>query len=329
MHDATAAALRVAYGDGVISADHLRLGVLDIGSNTVHLAVMDVAPGARPVPFGGERTVVRLMRYLQPDGSISDAGVDALLSAVEHSVAQARAAGVDELMPMATSALREAANGPEVLAAVGNLTGVPVQVLAGTEEARLTFLAARRWHGWGAGRILVLDIGGGSLEIACGVDEEPDLVHSVQLGAGRTTMDFLHDDPPTGDQLKGLKQHVRDVLAPVVAEFAACPPPDHVVATSKTFRSLARLSGMLVDAVGPDERWRMRRSQLADWVPRLARLDPDGRAMLPGITPERTYQIVGGAVVAVETMKALGVDEVEICPWALREGAILRRIDRL
>lgn len=317
------------YRDGVISADHLRLGVLDIGSNTVHLAVMDVAPGARPVPFGGERAVVRVMRYLQPDGSISDEGVDALLSAVEHAVGRAREADVDELMPMATSALREATNGPEVLAAVGRLAGTPAQVLTGIEEARLTFLAARRWHGWGAGRLLLLDIGGGSLEIACGDDEEPDLAFSVPLGAGRTTMSHLPEDPPTKAQVKDLKHHVRDVLAPVAAEFDAAPAPDHVVATSKTFRSLARLSGMLVQAVGPDERWRMRRSQLADWVPRLARLDAEGRAMLPGITPERTYQIVGGAVVAVETMKALGVDELEICPWALREGAILRRIDRL
>ncbi len=84
---------------------------------------------------------------------------------------------------------------------------------------------------------------------------------------------------------------------------------------------------MQTEAVGPDDRWRMRRSQLADWVPRLARITAEGRTALPGITPERTFQIVAGGVVAVETMRALGVDEVEICPWALREGAILRRLD--
>ena len=72
----------------------------------------------------------------------------------------------------------------------------------------------------------------------------------------------------------------------------------------------------------------MRRSQLADWVPRLARLTAQGRTELPGITPERTYQIVGGAIVAEETMRALKVQEIEICPWAMREGAILDRLDR-
>ncbi|WP_454041973.1 Ppx/GppA phosphatase family protein [Cellulosimicrobium sp. Marseille-Q8652] len=306
-----------------------RLGVLDIGSNTVHLAVVDAAPGARPVPTAGARTVVRIMRYLQPDGSLSDEGVAAMLAAVDDAMVLARQSDVDEMLPMATSALRDATNGPAVLAAIGERVGQPVQVLSGEDEARITFLAARRWHGWAAGRLLVLDIGGGSLEIASGVDEEPDLAASVPLGAGRMTMAYLPTDPPTAADVDALRRHVRAALRPTVAAFAAVPAPDHVVATSKTFRSLARLAGMQVEVVGPDERWRMRRSQLADWVPRLARLTAEGRTALPGVTPERTAQIVAGGVVAVETMRALGVDELEICPWALREGAILRRLDHI
>ncbi|MCB7135671.1 Ppx/GppA phosphatase family protein [Cellulosimicrobium marinum] len=306
-----------------------RLGVLDIGSNTVHLAVVDAAPGARPVQAAGARTVVRIMRYLQPDGSLSAEGVAAMLAAVDDATALARESAVEEMLPMATSALRDATNGPEVLAAIGERVGQPVRVLSGEDESRLTFLAARRWHGWAAGRLLVLDIGGGSLEIASGVDEEPDLAASVPLGAGRMTMAYLASDPPRPAEVDALREHVRAVLAPTVEAFERLPRPDHVVATSKTFRSLARLAGMQVEVVGPDERWRMRRSQLADWVPRLARLTAEGRTALPGVTPERTFQIVAGGVVAVETMKALGVDELEICPWALREGAILRRLDHI
>ncbi|WP_454728364.1 Ppx/GppA phosphatase family protein [Cellulosimicrobium protaetiae] len=304
-----------------------RLGVLDIGSNTVHLAVVDAAYAARPVQTAGARTVVRIMRYLQPDGSLSPDGVAAMLAAVDDAMALARESVVDEMLPMATSALRDATNGPEVLAAIGERVGQPVRVLSGEDESRLTFLAARRWHGWAAGRLLVLDIGGGSLEIASGIDEEPDLAASVPLGAGRMTMAFLPDDPPAPEHVEALREHVRATLAPTVEAFRALPAPDHVVATSKTFRSLARLAGMQIESVGPDDRWRMRRSQLADWVPRLARITAEGRTALPGITPERTFQIVAGGVVAVETMRALGVDEVEICPWALREGAILRRLD--
>ncbi|WP_129336776.1 Ppx/GppA phosphatase family protein [Cellulomonas endophytica] len=306
-----------------------RLAVLDLGSNTVHMQVVDARHGARPSPVGSQRSVVRLMRYLQPDGSISDEGVALILAGVDAGLAFARSQGYDELLAMATSALRDARNGGAVLAEIGQRLGVPVGVLSGPDEARLTFLAARRWVGWAAGRLLLLDIGGGSLEIASGVDEEPDVALSVPLGAGRTTAMFLLDDPAGPGQVKGLREHVRRTLAPAVAELRGVPAPDHVVATSKTFRSLARLSGMQVAVVGPDERWRMRRSQLADWVPRLARMTPEGRKELPGITAERTFQIVGGAVVAEEAMRALGVDEVEICPWALREGAILRRLDAL
>jgi len=290
---------------------------------------MDLRFGVRPVPHAERKITVRLMRYLDDDGAVTAQGREAILAAVDDVLGVARGSAVDELLPMATSALRDAANGPAVLAAIGERVGRDVLVLSGEDEARLTFLAARRWHGWAAGRLLVLDIGGGSLEIATGVDETPDLAASVPLGAGRTTREHLPDDPPHPGQVEALRAHARALLAPVVDRLASVPAPDHVVATSKTFRSLARLAGMQVEAVGPDDRWRMRLAQLADWVPRLARLPAEGRTALPGVTPERTYQIVGGAVVAEETMRALGVDEVEICPWALREGAVLQRLDRL
>ncbi|MFF3065535.1 Ppx/GppA phosphatase family protein [Oerskovia sp. NPDC057915] len=307
----------------------MRLGVLDIGSNTVHMLVVDAVRGARPDPAASGRSVVRLMRYLQPDGSISAEGVDALLVAADKAAALAREYEVEESLALATSALREASNGAEVLAAIEERVGVPIEVLSGPEEARLTFLAARRWHGWASGRLMVLDIGGGSLEIASGLDEEPDVAVSVPLGAGRMTIEFLPDDPPSAKQVAALWAHVREVLAGALGEIKRLPRPDHVVATSKTFRSLARLAGMKVAVVGPEERWRMERSQLSDWVPRLARIPATGRTELPGITAERTYQIVAGGVVAEETMKALKVAEVEICPWALREGAILRRLDQI
>ncbi|GAA1725945.1 Ppx/GppA phosphatase family protein [Isoptericola hypogeus] len=308
----------------------MRLGVIDIGSNTVHVLVMDARHGARPVPQVSQKSTVRLMRYLEPDGSISDEGVAALTEAVGRAAEVGREHGTGGTLALATSALREAANGAQVLAALTAEAGVPIEVLAGDDEARLTFLAARRWYGWGAGRLLLLDIGGGSLEIATGVDEEPDVALSLPLGAGRTTRAFLFEsDPPAPQDVDRLREHVRGVLAGAVAPVREAPAPDHVVATSKTFRSLARLAGMPRDVLGPTGRWRMRREHLEDWVPRLARLSSVDRTVLPGIGPGRALQIVAGGVVAEETMRALGVDEVEICPWALREGAILRRLDHL
>ncbi|MFP3715097.1 Ppx/GppA phosphatase family protein [Puerhibacterium sp. TATVAM-FAB25] len=308
----------------------MRLGVIDIGSNTVHLLVLDAAHGARPVPAASDSTTVRLMRYLQPDGAISPDGVAALVDAVERAAAVNATHRTEQTFALATSALREATNGSEVLALLSERAGVPIEVLSGVDEARLTFLAARRWYGWGAGRLLLLDIGGGSLEIAAGDDEEPDVALSVPLGAGRLTRAFLWEaDPPTPADVERLRAHVRATLRDAVVPAAGAARPDHVVATSRMFRSLARLAGMPRDVLGNGRRYRMRRAQLEDWVPRLARLSSADRTVLPGIGEGRARQIVAGAVVAEEAMRALKVDELEICPWALREGAILQRLDHL
>ncbi|UFU06351.1 Ppx/GppA phosphatase family protein [Ruania halotolerans] len=307
----------------------MRLGVLDIGSNTIHLLVFDVVRGARPIPEVDERVSMRLMRYLSDDGEIVGEGRAALVEAVDGLMDVTRTHAVDETLVIVTSAIREATNGEEILSEIRSRLDGDLQVLSGAEEAELTFLAARRWYGWGAGQLLVLDIGGGSLEVAAGIDEIPDVAESVPLGAGRLTRAYLESDPPKKKELKALRSAVRSQLRPLVARVTARSAPDHVVATSKTFRSLARLAGMSVNGYGPDERWQMSTSQLEDWVPRLAKIPAEQRIELPGVTPERTYQIVAGAVVAVETLRALEIERIEICPWALREGALLRRLDHL
>jgi exopolyphosphatase / guanosine-5'-triphosphate,3'-diphosphate pyrophosphatase len=307
----------------------MRLGVLDVGSNTVHLLVVDAHPGARPIPTASDKSVLRLMRYLDDDGSISEAGVEALVAAVREAAKVARESGIDELLAFATSAIREAANGHEVLARIEEAAGIHLDVLSGADEARITFLAVRRWYGWSAGRVLLFDIGGGSLEIAHGGDEVPDVAHSVPLGAGRSTIEFLPDDPPTDEQVARLRKHARGMLAETVREIGGIHESDHVVGSSKTIRSLARLAGSTEEGVGSEERSILKLSQLDDWIPRLARIPADARPNLPGITADRTFQIVAGAVVLSETMRAFKAKVLEVSPWALREGLILRRLDRM
>lgn len=309
----------------------MRLGVLDIGSNTVHLVVVDAEARSRPDPILDERSIVRLMQYLEEDGSINKAGVNALVDGVRKAVRFAKKSECEQLVGIVTSAIREATNGPEVMEKLENIAGTKFRVLSGPEEAELTFFAARRWHGWAAGRLLVLDIGGGSFEVASGINEEPDFAASLPLGAGRLTKDFLQHDPPTAGELVMLRRYIQDQLKPLKKELKMLDleRADHVVATSKTFRSLARLAGQRVAVVGPEERRRMSYSDLEDWVDRLSRLPAASRLELPGITPERTYQIVAGAEVALAAMKVLKVKKLEICPWALREGVILEMIDSM
>ena len=307
----------------------MRLGVLDIGSNTVHLLVADVQPGGRPLGTTSRRTVLRLMRYLAPDGSITEEGVTALLDAVAEARRVAADEKVEELLATATSAVREATNGSEVIARLEAALGEPLQVLGGEAEARYTFLAVRRWFGWSAGQILLFDIGGGSLEIAAGSDELPEAAASVPLGAGRMTVQFMPDDPPGEAAVERLRAHARDTLEPVIGRFRTLDKPDHVVGSSKAIRSLAKLAGYPAPGWTGSERMLLPRAALASWIPRLARIPASARQELPGITADRTFQIVAAAVVLDTAMSMLKIDELEISPWALREGVLLRYIESL
>ncbi|MED7828076.1 Ppx/GppA phosphatase family protein, partial [Streptomyces chiangmaiensis] len=307
----------------------MRLGVLDVGSNTVHLLVVDAHPGARPLPAHSHKADLRLAQLLECTGAIGGDGVDKLIAVILDALQAAEDKGVVEILPFATSAVREASNADEVLARVKDATGVELQVLTGAEEARLTFLAARRWFGWSAGKLLVLDIGGGSLEIAYGIDEEPDAAVSLPLGAGRLTAGWLPGDPPDPADVKALRRHVRTEIARTVGEFSRFGAPDHVVATSKTFKQLARLAGAARSAEGLYVQRDLKRQSLEAWVPRLTGMTAAERSDLPGVSDGRAGQLLAGALVAEGAMDLFGVETVEICPWALREGVILRRLDHM
>lgn len=307
----------------------MRLGVLDVGSNTVHLLVVDAHPGACPLPAHSHKTELRLAELLDGDGAIGTDGVDRLIAVIHEALQAAEDKGVEDVLPFATSAVREASNADDVLARVQQETGVELQVLTGAEEARLTFLAARRWFGWSAGKLLVLDIGGGSLEIAYGIDEQPDAAVSLPLGAGRLTAGRLPGDPPDPEDVRALRRHVRAEIARIVGDFSRLGTPDHVVATSKTFRQLARIAGAARSAEGPYVQRELKREALESWVPQLAVMTAAERAELPGVSEGRSAQLLAGALVAEAAMDLFGVKTLEICPWALREGVILRRLDHM
>ncbi|ANP48682.1 exopolyphosphatase/guanosine-5'-triphosphate,3'-diphosphate pyrophosphatase [Streptomyces griseochromogenes] len=307
----------------------MRLGVLDVGSNTVHLLVVDAHPGARPLPAHSHKAELRLAQLLDDSGAIGDDGIQKLIAVVRDALQAAEDKGVEDLLPFATSAVREASNADDVLARVEAETGVRLQVLTGAEEARLTFLAVRRWYGWSAGKLLVLDIGGGSLEIAYGIDEEPDAAVSLPLGAGRLTAGWLPGDPPDPEAVRALRRHVRAQIARTVGEFSRFGAPDHVVATSKTFKQLARIAGAARSTEGLYVQRELKRESLEAWVPRLSGMTADQRAELPGVSEGRAAQILAGALVAEGAMDLFGVESLEVCPWALREGVILRRLDHM
>lgn len=304
----------------------MRMGVLDVGSNTVHLLIVDAHVGAAPIPAMSQKYELRLAEQLKDDGDLKKSSIKTLIEVLNECNKFIVEHDCDELLAFATSALRESKNSEAILEQIRNETGIDLQVLDGEHEAILTFLAVRRWFGWSSGRLLVADIGGGSLEVAIGPDEYPELAMSTPLGAGRLTREFFTSEIPNASEVRQLRSYVKKTLEKdfsslLKSEF------DHAVGTSKTFRQLARLGGAAPTSEGQRVQRELTFDTLVNWVPKIGQMNYAQRAQLPGVSAGRAEQLLAGAIVAQETMEFLKLDTLEICPWALREGIILRRLD--
>ena len=307
----------------------MRLAVLDIGSNSVHLLVVDAHVGAPPLPATSHKEVLRLAEYLGDDGMIDAAGQERLHNFIAEAVEIAEDQGSEQILAFATSAVRDAPNGAEVIDAINSQLGVTLNVMSGKDEARVTFLAIRRWFGWSAGKILLLDIGGGSLEIAAGQDEYPEAAVSVPLGAGRTYSDFLPDPLPSADDIHSLQKYARSQIGRIAGKINRVGTADQVVGSSKTFRSLARIAGAAPSGDGIYAPRKLFRRDLAGIIETLSSRTPEERATLPGVSQARAGQILAGAIVADAAFAIFDVNVMSISPWALREGIIMRKLDLL
>jgi exopolyphosphatase/guanosine-5'-triphosphate,3'-diphosphate pyrophosphatase len=277
----------------------MRISVVDVGSNTVRLAVADAEDGV-PLPVHTAKWRLRLSDQVQPGGPVPDQAVERLVDAVAEASRTATRWGAAGPLAFATAVVRNAPNREEVLRTVRARTGVELCTLPGEVEAELTFLGARRWMGWRSGPLALMDIGGGSLEVAFGRGRVPDFVASLPLGAGRLTHEFFEgQDPPLPEQVRALRRKVRHQLRDAAA------PGRH----------------------GPFVERRLHREDLRDAVVRLAALPAADRALLPGISAPRAAQSLAGAVVGHTAMKLTGIRTLTLCPWAIREGVLLRHIE--
>jgi exopolyphosphatase/guanosine-5'-triphosphate,3'-diphosphate pyrophosphatase len=279
----------------------MRLGVLDVGSNTVHLLVVDAHQGGRPLPAFSHKAELRMGEHLDDHNRLTEDCAQRLRDFVHEALLIAEDKGVHEMLAFATSAVRDATNGDELLTQIESETNVAIKVLPGADEARLTFLAARRWFGWSSGRL--------------------------PLGAGRLTRDWLPGDPPSADNVRKLRRHVRAEIATMAGPLLRNGPPNHAVATSKTFRQLARIAGAAPSSEGQYVKRVLKHTDVIALAERLPQLSTAEREELPGVSEGRAQQLAAGAIVADAAMDLLGLPVLEICPWALREGVILERLD--
>jgi exopolyphosphatase/guanosine-5'-triphosphate,3'-diphosphate pyrophosphatase len=285
----------------------MSVGVLDVGCFSAHLVVVE-----RDLlrPLVSHKVRLRLDRELDADGAISKAGIESVCAAV---LAARKTAGDVPFLPFATSSVRDSANAAEVMRKVARRTGVELKVLSGKEEARLSYTAARHWFGFSAGPMVVLDVGGGTVELAAGSGAEPDRAVSLPLGARTLTR--------AGLTVQDMRAEVRDRIA------AAFPRDEsaRAVGCSKVFEQLARLAGARNGTYVPRQ---LRLKDLEKWIPRLAKLSVRERAALPGISRHRAQQSLAGAVVAEALMKVSGHDVVDISPWSTKEGLLLDLVER-
>ncbi|MEW2048843.1 Ppx/GppA family phosphatase [Streptomyces sp. NBC_00377] len=304
----------------------MRISVLDVGSNTVRLVVSDAAGGV-PLPVHTAKWRLRLSEQVAPGDPIPDEAVERLVAAVASAARTADRWGAAGPLAFATAVVRSAPNRREVLRAVRARTGVALCTLPGEVEAELTFLGARRWMGWRCGPLALLDIGGGSFEVAFGRGRLPDFVASLPLGAARLTHDFFADhDPPPPELLRAARRRIRHQLRDVAARIR-WEGPRTAVATSRTFQQLGRLCGAAPGRHGPFMDRKLHRDDLREAITTLAALPAAERARLPGISAPRAAQSLAGAVIGHTAMKLTGLTSVTVCPWAIREGVMLRHME--
>lgn len=300
--------------------------MIDAGSNTVRLVVADTKDGV-PLPVHTAKWKLRLSEQVGTGGALGEAATEQLVQSVARAARTAARWGAPRPLAFATAVVRNAPDRAEVLAAVRDRAEVGLRVLPGELEAELTFLAVRRWMGWRAGPLALFDIGGGTLEVAFGRGRTPDFAISLPLGARRLTDDFLaHTDPPAPADILALRREVRHQLRDAGARIR-WEHPHTAVGTSRTFQQLARLCGAAPGRHGPFVQREVARGALRSAIDRLGALPAGERGELPGISAPRARQSLAGAIVGHTAMKLSGLKTLAVCPWALREGILLRYLE--
>jgi exopolyphosphatase / guanosine-5'-triphosphate,3'-diphosphate pyrophosphatase len=300
----------------------MRVGVVDIGTNSTRLLVAEVE-GEALTELERRTTVTRLGEGLEASGRLSDAA----MARVSETLAGYREAidelGAERVVAVATSAMRDAANGPQFRDEIERRFGLDSRTISGDEEARLTFLGATSGRDAGAGT-LVIDIGGGSTEFVVGhPGGDPEFHVSTRMGSVRHTERHLHSDPPTAAELAALAADARAIVeADVPADVRRSV--DAGIAVAGTATSLAAIDQQL-EPYDPERvhGYRLGAQSCERLLARLAELTVAQRRDVPGLHPDRAPTIVAGAGILLESMRASGLDEVEVSENDILHGAAL------
>ncbi|HVV36565.1 MAG TPA: Ppx/GppA phosphatase family protein [Acidimicrobiales bacterium] len=305
----------------------MRIAALDLGSNSFHLIVVEAHADGHFETLLREKDVLRLAESVATTHRIPPDKVDAAIESISRMRAHGEAIGVDEWVVYATSALREAENGAEVVDLIEQETGVGIQVITGLDEARLIFAAVRASVLIDKPPAVCIDQGGGSLEVSVGDASGMLWATSLKLGAARLTAEFMTSDPPDPIELTRVRDRARALLGPV-AQATKRFRPGMLVGTSGTLTSLARLAAPTIATATPNAL-----HQLTVTAKELERVHKDMQTMtvaerrsIEGLDARRADIMPAGSVVLQVAMELFGFDELTVSEWSMREGMILDAI---
>ena len=306
----------------------MRLAALDLGSNSFHVLVADVSRGGRLEVVDRDKRMPRIGEIIFRTGEISAGARKDALRALADLMPLVERTRPDSVHAVATSAIREARNGAAFVAEVKARFGLPVRVISGDEEARLSYAGARARLGRDVGRATLFDLGGGSLEVVVGDGDRILRTASAPLGVLRAVVERPLSAPATGAELRALEQWARRTIATFLQPIDGIDAGDVILCagTARAVRSVARAMQIIpAEGAGSD---RISRYTLRHIIDRLAPRTLAARRQTPGLDPGRADLIVHGAMLLDALMASVGVDDAIVCRTALREGLILHHASR-
>ncbi len=304
-----------------------RIAALDLGSNSFHLLVADVHVDGSFTAVAREKEMLRLGDDVARHGRIPPATADRAVAAVRRLRALADALGAREVIAKATSAIRSAANGSELVDRIEAETGVEVEVISGSEEARLIFAAVRASVVLDPAPALCMDLGGGSVEVMIGDAAGLRWATSLPLGVGRMTAECVRDDPPSKSDRRRLDERIRPGLEQLVPEVQA-RAPGLAVGTSGTLNDLVRMA--VARARNDDQlpsstnALRASRAELEELHEHIMRTKSAERRRMPGLEEQRRAELLpAGSTLLVTALEVFDLEGLTVSDWALREGIVL------
>jgi exopolyphosphatase/guanosine-5'-triphosphate,3'-diphosphate pyrophosphatase len=305
----------------------VRIAALDLGSNSFHLLVVETRPDGSFVPLVREKEMLRLGDVVAREGRLTEEAVEAAVETVRRFKTIADVTHSDEIVAMATAAMRQAANGPEVAERIEVATGVSIQVVSGIREAQLIFEAVRSSVLIEPGPALCADLGGGSLELSVGDRFGLTYATSLHLGVGRLTAECVRADPPTKKDRARLRDQISRSLDEVLEDILASGPK-LLIGTSGTFCALARGAAARRDGIVPISvnQLTVTAREVAALGEIICELPSWERARLPGIDARRAELLPAGVAVAEVLMERTGMRELTVSEWGLREGIVVSTI---